>query len=587
MFLTMMKRTIGFLMIGHLLLMTGMLSGAWGDEWQIAAARTIKQWVQPYAMLDEQLCSDQRFDLCTALTRFYAYRQYAPAWVDRWGVLPAGKLILNTLGRAGDQGLLSADYQSPWLDHLLDGSTVVPVASGADFIERRVRHDLVMTEMILRYAYDQTLGRIDPVMLAYEEKPQPAPPRDLALELAASLASGRLKFFLAQLKPPHKAFRALEKSLHHYQMIRAAGGWRTIDEGADLEQGDCGPRVTQLRYRLGISEDIHFASELKGNCFDDPLVAAVKRFQRRNGLSTDGRVGPKTLAALNVPVEQRLRQIQLNLERWRWMPEALGSTYVLVNIPGFQLKVVQEGQIVKTLRAIVGRPDRPTPVLSSKMTYLEINPYWYVPVKIAREDLLPKIKEDPFYLVRQDFRVFDGWDENAREIDPLSVDWSSLGEAHFPYRLRQEPVANNALGRVKFMFPNDLSVYIHDTPSKSLFQKPSRDFSSGCVRVENPLDLMAFLLERQNWDQERLSKAVASHRRQVVVLQEPVPVYLVYLTAWVDKEGRINFRDDIYGQDRQLLSALAQNSVDRQGAGSILFHPNYVVQTQQNSLPNL
>lgn len=583
----MMKKMIGIIMICQALLTICLLPGASADQWRIEAALTLKQWLQPHAMLDEQHCSDQRFDLCAALVRFYAYRQYDLAWVDRYGLLPAGEMILNAVRAAGDQGLLSSEYQNPWLDNLLYGSIAMPAVSGPAFVERHVQIDLVLTEMILRYAYDRTMGRIDPVMLAYEEKPKSTPYRDLALELAATLASGRLGSFLDQMGPRHNGYRALQKSLRHYQKIKTAGGWRAIDEGPNLERGDCGPRVAQLRYRLGISEDIHFASELKGKCFDGPLEAAVQRFQHRNGLSADGTVGAKTLEALNVPVDQRIRQIQLNMERWRWMPEQLGSTYLLVNIPGFQLKIVEDGRVVRTMRAIVGRPDRPTPVLSSKMTYLEINPYWYVPAKIAREDLLPKIKADPLFLVRQDFRIFDGWDEDAKEISPYAVDWSSINEDHFPYRLRQEPAANNALGRVKFMFPNELSVYIHDTPAKSLFKKPSRDFSSGCVRVENPLELTAFLLGRQNWDQERLSKVVASHQRQVVVLDDPVPVYLVYFTAWVNQNGEINFRDDIYGQDQQLLNALAQNAANRENGNSILFPPNYVVQTCQKYHPSL
>jgi len=264
------------------------------------------------------------------------------------------------------------------------------------------------------------------------------------------------------------------------------------------------------------------------------------------------------------------------LERWRWMPDNLGSRYVLANIPGFQMQMVEAGQVVKTMRTIVGRKRRPTPVLSSMITYLEINPYWYVPSKIAREDLLPKIQKNPNFLARQNFRVFDSWDKDARELDPFTIDWASLSEDHFPFRLRQEPAARNALGRVKFMFPNDMSVYIHDTPSKGLFGKSSRPFSSGCVRVEDPLALVSLLVSRQDWDQARLSEAVTSNQRQVIILDEPVPVYLVYLTAWVEEDGATHFREDIYGRDQALFSALAESAAARVACTHDSRYPLYV-----------
>jgi murein L,D-transpeptidase YcbB/YkuD len=294
-------------------------------------------------------------------------------------------------------------------------------------------------------------------------------------------------------------------------------------------------------------------------------------------------VGARTLAALNVPVEERIRQIQLNLERWRWMPDDLGSRYVLANIPGFQMQMVEAGHVVKTMRTIVGQKDRPTPVLSSMITYLEINPYWYVPSKIAREDLLPKIRGNPNFLVHQNFRVFDSWDADAREIDPFTIDWASLSEDHFPFRLRQEPADRNALGRVKFMFPNEQSVYIHDTPSKGLFQKTSRPFSSGCVRLEEPLALVSLLLSGQDWDQARLLEAVASNQRQVVILDEPVPVYLVYLTAWVEEDGEAHFREDIYGHDQELFSALAESTAARAACNNELQRPIYLGGLQERT----
>lgn len=572
----MVNRRTGLLIIGQVLLLACILTGAVADEWQIATARMLEQRLQPSALSGIHNRPDPRFDLPTALIQFYRYRGYALAWVDRYGLLPEGAMALSAVKRAGRKGLFYSDYQSPLLDDLLDGMITRPVIIGAAFNGKQIQLDLVVTEMVLRYAWHCTMGRTEPSMLSGGVPLGKQPTRSLALALAESLSSGQLDRFLAQLGPRHTAYRALQKSLPRYQRIKTAGGWSTIDDGPTLERGDCGLRVAQLRRRLAVSEDTHPPFESMDDCFDDRLAAAVARFQRCHGLNADGVVGAQTLAALNVPVEARIRQIRLNLERWRWMPEDLGSRYLLANIPGFQMQMIEAGHVIKTMRTIVGRKRRPTPVLSSMITYLEINPYWYVPPKIAREDLLPKIQKNTNFLVRQNFRVFDSWDEDARELNPFTIDWSSLSKDHFPFRLRQEPAAGNALGRVKFMFPNEMSVYIHDTPSKSLFGKTSRPFSSGCVRVEEPLELVNLLLSRQDWDQTRLSEAVASNQRQVVMLDEPVPVYLVYLTAWVDEDGENHFREDIYGHDQALLSAMRQSTATRAAYDKRLRSPIYL-----------
>lgn len=572
----MVKRGFSFLVMGQMLLMTCMLAGALADEWQCETAHKLAQRLQPPVVSEIQNCRDPRFDLQTALIRFYQHRAYALAWVDRYGLLPEGAMALAVVKRAGRKGLLYADYHNPLLDDLLDGMTTRPVIIGAAFNGKQIQLDLVVTEMVLRYAWHRTMGRIEPDMVNYGGASGKEPTRDLAVALAEARESGRLDFFFEQLGPQHAAYRALQKSLPRYQRIKSVGGWSAIDDGPALEHGDCGLRVAQLRNRLAVSGDVHRSSELKADCFDERLAAAVAGFQRRHGLSADGVVGARTLTALNIPIEERIRQIQLNLERWRWMPDDLGSRYVLANIPGFQMQMVEAGHVVKTMRTIVGKKGRPTPVLSSTITYLEINPYWYVPSKIAREDLLPKIQGNPNFLVRQNFRVFDSWDTDAREIDPFTIDWASLSEDHFPFRLRQEPAARNALGRVKFMFPNEQSVYIHDTPSKGLFKKSSRPFSSGCVRLEEPLTLVSLLLSGQDWDQVRLSDAVASNQRQVIILDEPVPVYLVYLTAWVEEDGETHFGEDIYGHDQALFSALVKSTAARAACNNELRRPIYL-----------
>lgn len=571
-------------MIGHIGLMTALCTAAPADERGQLTDQKLQQWLQPKMIPAVWGCSEQRFHLHDALIRFYEYRRFQPAWVDSNGLLPEGEAVLQTLRQAATQGLHSFDYYNRMLDDLLSSMVSISVVDRPVIAEKHLKLDLILTEMILRYAFHVTDGRTDPSIpkfgLKSDDRPESQVHRDMAGELAAMVDSGGLATFLAQLGPRHAAYRALQKSLLKYREVEASGGWPVIDPGPTLKFGDRGMRVAMLRYRLAVSGDADFVTGVIDDHFDDTLAVAVMRFQRRHGLKVDGIAGQGTLAAMNVPVSSRIRQIELNLERWRWMPAELEPYYILVNIPAFELKVVDGGQTVKAMRAIVGREKRPTPVLSSMMTYLELNPYWHVPSKIAREDLLPKIQKDPQYLVRQKFQVFNSWDEKARALDPYSIDWSSLSEDYFPFRLRQEPAPHNALGRVKFMFPNDLSVYIHDTPSKNLFVRASRDFSSGCVRVEKPLELASFLLNRQNWSRKRLAELLASEQRQVVILKEPVPVYLVYMTAWTGENGEVHFREDIYGHDRELDSLLAEKS-EAEKRCAAMSHPTYFVRTDQ------
>jgi murein L,D-transpeptidase YcbB/YkuD len=533
------------------------------EEWPLTAAREMRQRLHARVAVGPPLCARPGMDLHRAVIRFYQVRAFRPAWVDRRGLRSEGAMTLAAVYQAADQGLRYDDYRTPWLEALLDGMITRPVIVGKDFEGRQVRTDLAITEMVLRYAWDRTQGRTDSAMGLFGP---PAVRRSLdrlAVGLAEALDGGRLHTFLDTLGPRHAGYRALEKRLPRYRRIARSGGWPVIAAGPKLAPGDCGPRVVQLRRRLAAGGDLSVAAESGDRCFGGPLADALRRFQRRHGLESDGVLGDRTLAALNVPVEARVRQIRLSLERWRWLPADPGPRHLLVNIPGFELQVVEAGKVVKTMRTVVGRQRRATPELAGAITYLELNPYWYVPHRIAREDLLPKIKADPGFIARQAFRVFDGWAPGARELDPAAIDWANVSASRFPYRLRQEPAGANALGRVKFIFPNPMDVYLHDTPAKGLFRKASRPFSSGCVRVEDPLALASLLLAGQAWDAERLARAVASNQRQVVTLEEPVPVYLVYLTAWVAVDGTLQFREDVYGRDQALSAALAAQTAAR------------------------
>jgi len=290
------------------------------------------------------------------------------------------------------------------------------------------------------------------------------------------------------------------------------------------------------------------------------LEQAVRRFQTRHGLQVDGVVGKKTRAAMAVPVEQRIHQIRLNLERWHWVPRDLGNRYILINTAAFELEAYDNDEVSLAMRVIVGKEERPTPVFTENMRYLIVNPYWNVPNKLATHDLIPAQLNDPDYFHRKDIRIFAGWQAGAEEVDPALIDWQAyLGVRYLPYKLQQAPGPANSLGRIKFMLPNAHSVYLHDTPARHLFEKPVRAFSSGCVRVENPLQLADYVLASRSGGSARpdIESIIASGETRTLSLPESIPVYFLYQTAWTDSLGQVHFRDDIYRRDVLLAAALA------------------------------
>jgi murein L,D-transpeptidase YcbB/YkuD len=291
--------------------------------------------------------------------------------------------------------------------------------------------------------------------------------------------------------------------------------------------------------------------------FDEALEQALKRFQTRYGLTADGVLDTTTRAELNVSADRRVEQLEVNLERWRWLPQDLGRRHIIVNIPAFELEVVEKDAVVLAMRVVVGRPYQHTPVFSETMRYLVLNPYWEVPHDIAVQDVLPHIKRDFSYLSQQQMQMYKGWGPAAQVIDPATVNWSAITPASFPFRLSQDPGPVNALGRIKFMFLNKFNVYLHDTPARPLFDEAQRDFSHGCIRIQKPLELALYLLRKDpKWNRDALLRALNEVKDRSLPLPEPIPIHLLYWTAWADENGTIEFRRDIYGQDAPLLAAL-------------------------------
>jgi murein L,D-transpeptidase YcbB/YkuD len=319
-----------------------------------------------------------------------------------------------------------------------------------------------------------------------------------------------------------------------------------------LKTGVTDERVPALARRLAVTGDLPAeAATAATTLYDGTLASGVRRFQDRHGLAGDGVVGRGTLAALNVPVEARIEQIRANLERARWVFYDPESEFLVVNVAGFRLYVVRRGQVVFSTRVQVGRPYRQTPVFRAEMTYLVLNPTWTVPPTIFRQDILPELRRNPGYLAT---RNIDLLDRDGRAVDPATVDWSGRS---FPYQLVQRPGPTNALGRVKFMFPNEHFVYLHDTPSRDLFERDNRAFSSGCIRVEEPFELAELLLG-EGWTRDRLDALLATQQTKTVFLTQPMTVMLLYWTAEVDDGGRVLFRPDIYTRDAAVIAALAR-----------------------------
>jgi murein L,D-transpeptidase YcbB/YkuD len=357
--------------------------------------------------------------------------------------------------------------------------------------------------------------------------------------------------------PAHPGYGRLKTALLVYRALAQKGGWPAVPGGGKLEKGMKNDRVPALRARLKVTGEMPAAVDGASDLFDEAVEEAVKRFQLSHGLFADGIVGARTLKALNVEASSRVRQIELNLERWRWLPQNLGNPYILVNIAGYGLEVVENEAPVLTMKIVVGTAYQKTPVFSGKMTYIEMNPYWNVPHSIATGETLGKIRKDPkAFFAKENMRVFRAG-QNGEAADPDAIDWSALSENNFPYRLRQEPGPRNPLGRIKFMFPNKHSVYLHDTSDPQLFGRERRGFSHGCIRIEKPMEMADFVMRgSREWPRSKIEAVLKTKETTVAYLPRPIPVHILYFTAWGNGDGTVHFLEDIYRRDERLDRAL-------------------------------
>jgi L,D-transpeptidase YcbB len=478
------------------------------------------------------------------LTRFYERREFAPAWNS------AAKLhqLLAAIAGSLRHGLEPEDYYHALLAELLETLEREPNSALA------VEVELLATEALARLAFHLRFGKVNPERVETTWNFSRTTAGVSPVTTVQSLVQTEdISLALEAYAPDEDFYRALVHVLATYREIANSGGWPAIGVGETLRIGDRSERVGALRTLLAIVGDLPAETTAEQPViFDEALEAAVVRFQLRHGLEPDGAVGRQTLAALNVPVEARINQLRVNLERVRWVFHDLDDRFLLVNIARFRVLLVENRRVTWSTRAVVGRPYRQTPVFKARMTYLEFNPTWTVPPTILRNDLLPELRRDPQALERRNMSVLD---HQGQRVDPAGIDWSSVTPSTFPYMLRQEPGPDNALGRVKFMYPNPYHVYMHDTPARNLFARAERTFSSGCIRLEQPLELAKILLAGTQWDDAAIDRALATGRTRIVNLPQPIPVLTLYGTA-VPDVGGIHFAADVYGRDARLLAAL-------------------------------
>jgi murein L,D-transpeptidase YcbB/YkuD len=512
----------------------------------------------------EQIRDDASFRISGA--RIVAKRLVAELYARRgftllWTAPAAREDLLRAIRDSADDGLEPEDY----LLSALQSARSAAEAPGAS-LDAQIDYELLQSEALIRLFYHLIFGKVDPTSFdATWNFTRKLHLNDPAAFVQQSIDSGELYARIEREKPQHDMYRKLKAEFARHRALAAKGGWTPIPAGPTLKPGSTDSRVRELRARLAATGDLAADAPLDSLAYDDAVETAVKAFQTRHGLGADGSVGPATLAELNVPIGARVSEIRVNLERGRWLLHDLDPTLVIVNVAGYEVYYLRDGKVVWSARAQVGKPYRATPIFRSTMTYLVLNPTWTVPPTILANDILPSQRRDRSTLARKRLEVVD---HSGRSVPESSIDWANATPRNFRYMLRQQPGPENALGQVKFMFPNAYSVYLHDTPSKSLFEKSERALSSGCIRIENPFELADLLLEGQSdWDRAAIERAIAAGKTRTVTLARPVPVLLSYWTAWVDRNGALQLRPDIYGRDAKVAAGLdAGFSFRRQGS---------------------
>lgn len=470
-----------------------------------------------------------------SIAAFYAARDHAPLWLDETGPTRHGAALIALLAKAGEDGLNPTAYR-------------VSVARAP--VSRVAAAELRLSESFLRYLSDLRTGAVRPGV-RYIGVASPTLTGSAESLLRSAARARDLAAFAARHMPPHPAYRRLRAGLARYRAAARSGGWLPIPAGPDSLASPTDPRAGRLRMRLAATGDLPRATAT-GATVDAELVAGLRRFQARHDLPATASLTAATRAALNKPVSARIAAIRVNLERLRWVPAEVVDRSVMVDAAAFRLDIVEKGASKLATRVIVGKCHQRTPQFVTRMTGVQFNPFWNVPRSIARNEIMPRLRRDPGYLSRHRMRIVVG----GRVLSPSQVDWSKMKGV--PFQIRQQPGPGNALGRIRFLMPNPFNVYLHDTPSKRLFDRRRRAFSHGCVRVQDPGRVAAYLMRgMKGWDAAAVKRAMTVTAQRTVLFNRPLPVYVGYFTAWAPADGTVRFRADIYRRDARILRALA------------------------------
>ncbi len=542
-----MKRTAFSVLIVFLVLTTyGTVVPGTDDDTSVQQG--IRKYINELEGSGTMKLDKQKIVRNSIITQLYKETEYEPVWVS----VGNRKDLIEVIEGAYFEGLNPEDYH---IDYIREHEQKLKEGVRLSMDDYAIA-DIMRTDAILTFAFYMIQGKVNPTELNpswnYSKRPMPD---NVELGLMQRLQAGTLKEGAVILRPEILIYSKLRSRFSLLDSMQKAGIEIPPLEypGKSLRPGDSSVAVGALKNHISIYGFVF--SKPDNDVFDEDLEKAVKDFQMFNGLDTDGICGKSTYKALNISLDDRLDIIRVNMERCRWLNNDLPQEFLLVNIADYNLYIFRERQVEYECRVVVGKEFHETPVFTSEIKYTVFNPTWTVPYSIASKEILPKLKKDPNYLQNRNMTLLRG----KEVVDPKSVDFKEYSQKNFPYTIRQEPGPNNALGLVKFIFPNKYAVYLHDTPSKSYFEKTERAFSHGCVRVKDPLILAEQLLEDKGYDSEKIAEVIKSKKIQNVYLSKPMPVMIIYLTCDVnDIDGRMYFFNDVYGRDKKILAELKE-----------------------------
>lgn len=480
------------------------------------------------------------------LPKIYRNSNYEKIWNDKKN----RKDLIESLFKSVEEGLLPNDYHLERISKILANKKYKKL-NDLD----AANLDMLLTDALMLYASHLVAGKVQQSQIRSKWNVDiNQRPKGIDSLVAVTLKNNNLKWALQSLKPQHYYYLLMKHNLQTYKEIAANGGWPKIPIIDKLEKGDKNERIPIIRKYLEINKDLVASKVENDSLFDDELEDAVKKFQERCNLTVDGVIGKGTLEQMNVSVEDRIQQIRINLERARWVLHNPEDDFLMVNIAGFKVRRVKNKQLVFSSRVIVGKYHKSTPIFKGTMEYIILNPTWTLPYSIATSETLPKLKKDPGYLADKHMIIMD---RSGKVLDPKKINFYQYSAGNFPFIVRQKAGPWNALGQVKFIFPNKYSIYLHDTPSKSLFNKQDRAFSHGCIRTEDKWGLLMNLMDDPKvWNMEKINEILKSGETTRIDLPKPLPIYLLYFTTGADRQGTVYFFKDVYKRDPAVLKAL-------------------------------